>query len=118
MMPMRRERYPADWEDISKGIREGRAGNRCEACGVANGATVIGVRGQPYRVVLTVAHLNHEPSDCRPENLRAWCQSCHLRYDASEHARHAAETRRRGRMDQGQPRSSPTTRPACDVSDR
>lgn len=36
------------------------------------------------RIVLTVAHLNHTPEDCRPENLRAWCQRCHNRYDAAE----------------------------------
>lgn len=43
------------------------------------------------RIVLTVAHLNHKPEDCRPENLRCWCQRCHNRYDAAE--------RRRGRME-------------------
>jgi hypothetical protein len=32
--------------------------------------------------VLTVAHLNHDPQDCRDENLKAFCQRCHLRYDA------------------------------------
>jgi hypothetical protein len=36
------------------------------------------------RIVLTVAHLNHQPEDCRPENLKAWCQRCHNRYDAAE----------------------------------
>lgn len=36
------------------------------------------------RIVLTVAHLNHQPEDCRPENLRAWCQRCHNRYDAAQ----------------------------------
>lgn len=34
------------------------------------------------RIVLTVAHLNHKPEDCRPENLRALCQRCHNRHDA------------------------------------
>lgn len=36
------------------------------------------------RIVLTVAHLNHQPEDCRPENLRCLCQRCHNRYDAAE----------------------------------
>jgi len=44
--------------------------------------------------VLTVAHLNHYPPDCRPENLLALCQTCHLRYDQVLHARNAHETRR------------------------
>ena len=62
-------------------------------------------RGSEYegdrfvRVVLTVAHLNHQPEDCRRENLRAWCQRCHLTYDAKHHARNARETMRRKRAD-------------------
>ncbi|EKS26509.1 hypothetical protein [Afipia felis] len=39
------------------------------------------------RIVLTVAHLNHKPEDCRPENLRCWCQRCHNRYDAAARRR-------------------------------
>lgn len=35
--PENRARYPADWKAISLAIRT-RAGNRCEACGVENGA--------------------------------------------------------------------------------
>lgn len=94
-MPMQRDRYPANWGEISAGIRE-RAGERCEwpGCGVRNGATVEGKRG-PYRVVLTCAHLDHNPANCDPANLRAWCQVHHLRYDAQQHAQQAASTRRR-----------------------
>lgn len=82
-MPIREEnraRYPRDWKAISLAIRE-RAGWRCEwdGCGARH--------GEPHpvtgsRVVLTVAHLNHLPEDCRPENLRAWCQMHHNAYDA------------------------------------
>jgi hypothetical protein len=43
------------------------------------------------KVVLTIAHLNHTPEDCRPENLRALCQRCHNQYDA----KHRAETRKK-----------------------
>jgi hypothetical protein len=39
------------------------------------------------RIVLTVAHLNHQPEDCRPENLKCLCQRCHNRLDASERRR-------------------------------
>lgn len=38
-------------------------------------------REKPTRFTLTVAHLNHIPSDCRPENLRALCAPCHCRMD-------------------------------------
>jgi 5-methylcytosine-specific restriction endonuclease McrA len=48
-------------------------------------------------VVLTIAHVNHDTRDCRDENLRAWCQRCHLAYDAPLHARNAARTRRSSR---------------------
>jgi hypothetical protein len=49
------------------------------------------------RVVLTVAHLNHTPEDCRDENLAALCQRCHLGYDMRTHVRNARETRERRR---------------------
>lgn len=49
---------------------------------------------RPLVIVLTVAHLNHEPEDCRPENLAAMCQRHHLAYDAKHHAQTSAATRR------------------------
>lgn len=45
-------------------------------------------------VVLTVAHLDHTPENCDITNLRAWCQRCHLRYDAKLHQANAAKTRK------------------------
>jgi 5-methylcytosine-specific restriction endonuclease McrA len=82
--PENRSRYPKDWRQISQSIRD-RAGNRCEGspafpdCRAENGAP------HPETgsvVVLTVAHLDHMPENCAPENLRAWCQRCHNVYDA------------------------------------
>lgn len=35
------------------------------------------------RIVLTVAHLDHQPENCDDENLKALCQRCHNRYDAA-----------------------------------
>lgn len=49
---------------------------------------------RPIVIVLTVAHLNHEPEDCRPENLAAMCQRHHLAYDHDHHRRNAQATRR------------------------
>jgi len=43
------------------------------------------IAGKVYRavkIVLTVMHLNHQPEDCRDENLLHACQGCHNRYDA------------------------------------
>lgn len=49
---------------------------------------------QLVKIVLTVAHLDHDPTQNRDENLRALCQRCHLRHDAEHHRRNSAETRR------------------------
>ncbi len=38
--------------------------------------------------------LDHVPENCAPENLRHWCQRCHLNYDVKHHAQTAAATRR------------------------
>lgn len=64
-------------------------------------------------IVLTVAHLGvpkadgtpgdkHDKMDVRDENLAALCQRCHLLFDLKDHMRHAAETRRRKRIEVGQ----------------
>lgn len=52
---------------------------------------------RPVRVILTTAHLDHDPTNNDDANLRAFCQLCHLRYDRHEHARNAASTRARKR---------------------
>ena len=82
-----------EWLAIVDFIRV-RSGNRCEGepgpypnCRARN--------GEPHPVtgsivVLTVAHLHHDPSDNRPEYLRHFCQRCHNTYDAA----HRRETRR------------------------
>jgi len=49
---------------------------------------------KPIVIVLTVAHLNHDPTDCRPENLAAMCQRHHLAYDQDHHRANAQATRR------------------------
>ena len=97
-MPIRaseRGRYPSDWAVISARIR-GRAGGGCEgipgsACQARHGER------HPLTgavVVLTVAHLDHQPENCADENLRALCQRCHNRYDQPHRQRNAALTRR------------------------
>jgi len=98
-MPMDRSKYPDDWEAISRRIRLERAQGRCEFCGAVN--------GEPHpvtgsRVVLTVAHLDHDTTNNTDDNLAALCQRCHLTYDAALHAQHAAETRRRRMVEAGQ----------------
>jgi hypothetical protein len=46
------------------------------------------------KIILTVAHLNHDETDSRDGNLAHLCQRHHLRLDAKQHARNAARTRR------------------------
>lgn len=120
-MPIRdeeRERYPANWREISERIRFARAAGRCECkgeCGrdhdhytVAAILTMPRDLARPERrctaqhghphpvtgstVVLTVAHLDHQPENCDDDNLRAMCQRCHLAYDRDHH-----RSTRRGR---------------------
>lgn len=120
-MPIQRDRYPANWEEIALRIKQ-RAGWRCAECGrhcylpgersssradrmalaerirdagewsgsVAALMMRIGVA--PRRFILTVAHLDHNPGNCTPSNLRALCPECHLRYDHAMHVAHASAT--------------------------
>lgn len=93
-MPIRAEQkalYPVDWPAISLRVRE-RSGWICEFCQEAR-------QGEPHpvtrsKVVLTVAHLNHDPTDRNEDDMAAMCQRCHLTYDAPLHRSNAARTRR------------------------
>lgn len=107
--PENRARYPKNWKtEVVPRIRA-RSGNRCECtgeCGITHSiqppeATTLrclAINGLPNPitgsiVVLTVAHLNHTPEDCRDEVLLHMCQGCHLRYDRDHHQRNARVTR-------------------------
>ncbi len=98
-MPIKPEnaaRYPKDWKAISLYIRE-RAGNRCEGSPAYPDCRAENSKPHPVtgsNVVLTVGHINHQPEDCGDDNLKAWCQRCHLTYDAKHHAESARKTRR------------------------
>ena len=108
-MPIRPEnknRYPANWPEIRADILK-RANNRCEWCGLLNGSwgyreddgsfVSIGVKVTPHEIILcrqlhrgvkvfrirlTIMHLDHNPENCDPSNLKAACEQCHNRYDA------------------------------------
>lgn len=66
-----------------------RAGNHCEGspaypdCRAANGLPHPVTQA---KVVLTTAHLDHDPTNNNQANLRAWCQRCHNTYDARARA--------------------------------
>lgn len=97
--PENRDRYPKDWPDIRFRILR-RAGYRCEGSPKFPDCRVPQGEAHPEtgsRVVLTIGHLDHTPENCADENLRAWCQRCHLHYDRVHHQQTAYETRRDGK---------------------
>lgn len=103
--PENRDKYPADWPEIRERILvRSRMPfseiERCECMGECGKAhqSLRGrcpeVNGDPPRhfggekVILTVAHLDHDVSQGNHDdsNLKALCQSCHLRYDSEARA--------------------------------
>ena len=114
--------YPIDWPQHSALIRFGRARGRCERCGRPHGRVVHHLgdgrwwdaeadtwrdgrgretawpahteyeRLRQTRVVLAAAHLDHNPSNNRPGNVKALCQRCHLLHDRPEHRRRIRTT--------------------------
>jgi len=80
-MPIDYSKYPSDWPEIRARILK-RDGNACKFCGAEN--------YEPHpitgsRVILTVAHLDHDLRNCEDWNLAALCQRCHLKYDLGQH---------------------------------
>ncbi len=95
-MPCDLSQYRPDWKAFAFALKES-VGWLCEGCGAPH------AKRHPQTgsvVVLTVAHLNHQPRDDRRENLRVWCQCCHNRHDARHRAVNAIHTRaaKRGQM--------------------
>jgi 5-methylcytosine-specific restriction endonuclease McrA len=127
-MVFRAERYPADWKAIRAGVlmRANNRCERCLAPNReviarhvdgtsymlqrgdvfdADDGRHLGVaRGSEYdaqrfvKVVLTVAHLDHDERHNNPNNLRALCQRCHLRHDARDNARRRRAARTPGQL--------------------
>ncbi len=109
--------YPIDWKQLSAVIRFERAKGRCETCGRPHGKLVWHLgdgrwwdedrsawrdgRGQALprqiisngddvrttKVMLATAHLDHDPTNNPPRNLKALCQRCHMLHDREEHRR-------------------------------
>ena len=122
-------RYPADWPEIRMRIlaraknRCERCGVRNHAWGWRDTFGVFhetprqpfleaGYTKPPFdvacrdgahihviEIVLTIAHLNHQPEDCTDENLEALCQQCHNRLDAASRRAGMRERRHVGQGD-------------------
>jgi len=103
-MPVDYTKYPENWFSEIRPKILIRAKWCCENCGVGSGK--IGYRDEQkvfiecdnfmkrwaesvgkrvFKIVLTIAHLNHNVTDNRDENLKALCQKCHLNYDREHH---------------------------------
>ncbi|HZZ49163.1 MAG TPA: hypothetical protein VFE65_19950 [Pseudonocardia sp.] len=104
-----RDLYGLDWAELSWNIVVHRAGGRCECTGHCGGIhahlePVDGRcrnrhgqarwRGKPGQrpVILSAAHLDHDPEARDLDRILVMCEACHLRHDAAWHW----ATRRRG----------------------
>jgi hypothetical protein len=117
-MPMERDRYPNDWEQMSLKIRIA-ANHKCQMCGKECRRPaeklsdfVLRVYGglkddrweeardaidHPQKYRLTGAHLDQNPTNNHPSNLKALCMVCHIQYDHPHLKRNAiAKRERRG----------------------
>ena len=122
-MPINPRDYSPDWAEISRRIRFERAEGRCECrgecghehpggrCNAPHGVTVYRSRSEPWlwrkepgegfypvKIILTTAHLDHDRRHNGDENLRAFCQFCHLTHDRL----HGAALRRQRALEAGQ----------------
>lgn len=81
-MPIDYKEYHPKWSLISRLIRFKRANNKCEWCSAEN------YQAHPItgsKVVLTVAHIDHNKRNNHFKNLAALCQRCHLKHDIKQH---------------------------------
>lgn len=105
-MPIDYKKYPPNWKTEIRPAVLRRALDCCEFCGVRNKSIIhrygngindwvyypVGSMAQEMildgkkatKIVLTVAHLDHDPENHNVsiERLAALCQKCHLRYDS------------------------------------
>jgi hypothetical protein len=100
---------------LSRQIRFGRAKGRCEVCSRRHATKVMclpdgrsfdrddtcwrdghgnqcpapwGIdldRVRVTRVILAAAHLDHDPANSEPSNLKSLCQRCHMNHDRPHH---------------------------------
>lgn len=74
-MPMKKELYPENWKEIA--LQKKKSVDWiCEDCGKQ--CRKPGEKFDTHKRTLTVHHMNGNPADCSPENLRALCAPCHL----------------------------------------
>lgn len=128
-MPMNRKLYPENWDAIAREVKD-RADWKCQECDRPcrrpgeNWESFASELSSPWyedgyeyfydeemgeayiekpgRFVLTVAHLDQNPGNNAPENLKALCSVCHLRYDSKAHIISRKRNRRLRQENAGQ----------------
>ena len=84
-MPMDRSKYPDNWEEMARRIKN-RAKWRCEQCKLVHNPN-------SASTTLTVHHKDGDPSNCADDNLIALCAPCHLRAQRTTHLYEARQTK-------------------------
>lgn len=103
-MPIDYTQYPKNWFTEIRPTILVRENWACKFCGLSNGKR--GYRDQNgifiecdeflerwcekvgkkvFRIVLTIAHLDHNRDNNSLDNLAALCQKCHLNHDKEQH---------------------------------
>jgi len=114
-MPIDYKKYPKNWKSEIRPSILKRANNCCEDCGVKNYDLgfrasdgkfynenfilqqlelhgidmfdeLIPSNAKRFKIILTIAHLDHDVSNNNLSNLKALCQKCHLNHDKEHHA--------------------------------
>jgi 5-methylcytosine-specific restriction endonuclease McrA len=118
-MPCDYLKYPKDWKNIRDKILT-RSNHTCEECGVKNysigardregnwydedriqnmnsgmGLQLFGDFPKMIKIVLTIAHKDHNIQNNDESNLASWCQKCHLKHDQALHIENSRKTRER-----------------------
>ena len=95
-MPIDYSKYPDNWKTEIRPAVLKRAGNRCEGSPAYPDCRAENYKPHPVtgsKVILTIAHVDQDVTNNSFENLRAWCQRCHLKHDVDQRADNAARTR-------------------------
>ncbi len=89
--------YSKEWKAFRAELLE-RSENKCEGTPQFPKCEAVNRESHPEtgsKVVLTIAHMDHDSTHTDPERCRALCQRCHLNWDREHHAKNAAATRRK-----------------------
>ncbi len=74
--------YPTNWAEISSELRR-QLGYACQQCHL--------VIGETRKQYLHVHHINGVRMDCRVENLKCLCISCHAKQPMHEHMKNSSD---------------------------